>query len=338
MSSNLEEISSIYDIGLSIVAYSLCSSTMLLANKIALSYLPLPSVVSVMQITFAAAAVFVLKYGLGVKIDDIEMEKLKPYALYIVAFVTAIFANMQALNVSNVETVVVFRASTPLATTIIEYIFMGRSFPTIQSLVSMSCVAIGALVYCLSDSQFALEGLHAYKWVLLYYVLIVFEMTYAKQLTRDIKMISPTWGPTLYQNLLAIVPMMMLGALMGDFHDDTLNHVLEIPFSGAVVIIFSCITGTMIGYTGWKLRGAVSATTFTLVGVVNKFLTILLNVIVWDKHSSSAGVAAVCVCLLAGAFYRQAPMRELVVAESIKNEEIELRKMENEESKPLMKL
>lgn len=54
----------------------------------------------------------------------------------------------------------------------------------------------------------------------------------------------------------------------------------------------------------------VSATTFTLVGVVNKFITILLNVAIWDKHSSPVGLAAVCVCLLAGSAYQQAPKRD----------------------------
>jgi GDP-mannose transporter len=53
----------------------------------------------------------------------------------------------------------------------------------------------------------------------------------------------------------------------------------------------------------------VSATTYTLVGVVNKFLTVLLNVVLWDKHSSPLGIFAVCVCLLAGVFYQQAPKR-----------------------------
>ena len=54
----------------------------------------------------------------------------------------------------------------------------------------------------------------------------------------------------------------------------------------------------------------VSATTYTLVGVVNKFLTVLLNVAVWDKHSSPFGIFAVCICLLAGSFYQQAPRRD----------------------------
>lgn len=35
----------------------------------------------------------------------------------------------------------------------------------------------------------------------------------------------------------------------------------------------------------------VSATTFTLVGVINKFITtVLLNVMIWDKHSTPLGI------------------------------------------------
>ena len=54
----------------------------------------------------------------------------------------------------------------------------------------------------------------------------------------------------------------------------------------------------------------VSATTYTLVGVVNKFLTVLLNVMLWDKHSTGYGIASVLVCLLAGTLYQQAPRRD----------------------------
>jgi hypothetical protein len=60
----------------------------------------------------------------------------------------------------------------------------------------------------------------------------------------------------------------------------------------------------------------VSATTYTLVGVVNKFLTVLLNVLVWDKHSTPFGIVAVCICLLAGTMYQQAPKREEVRKEA----------------------
>jgi hypothetical protein len=56
----------------------------------------------------------------------------------------------------------------------------------------------------------------------------------------------------------------------------------------------------------------ISATSFTLTGVVNKFITVLLNATLWNKHSSYLGMAAVCGCLVAGSFYEQAPMRDAI--------------------------
>ena len=52
-----------------------------------------------------------------------------------------------------------------------------------------------------------------------------------------------------------------------------------------------------------------SATTFTLIGIGNKFFTLLLNVLIWDKHTSTLGIVVVCVCLIASVFYQQTPKR-----------------------------
>lgn len=128
----LEDTSTSSQVIGAILAYSICSSTLLLANKMAMVYLPLPSVVSFIQIVSSAVIVLGLKAG-GVTVDDLDPEKLKSYALYIVAFVTCIFANMKALENSNVETVIVFRACSPLAVTVVEYFFMDRSWPSMRS-------------------------------------------------------------------------------------------------------------------------------------------------------------------------------------------------------------
>jgi GDP-mannose transporter len=228
--------------------------------------------------------------------------------LYIVAFVAAIYANMQALAHSNVETVIVFRACSPIAVSIVEYMFMDRAWPSLRSSISLIAVACGAVLYCISDSQLALNGIGAYTWVIIYFFLITFEMTYGKKLTSAVKMDS-VWGPVLYCNLLAALPMFLLGYLNGDY-EGIQTKMADIPPNGMMVLLFSCVAGTMIGYTGWLCRGMVSATTYTLVGVVNKFLTVLLNVLLWDKHSSPMGLFAVCLCLLSGTFYQQAPRRD----------------------------
>jgi drug/metabolite transporter (DMT)-like permease len=229
---------------MAIVGYSLCSSTLLLANKMTMAYLPIPAVVSFIQI-FSSAAFILLYKLMGGTVDAIEWPKVKAYSLYIVAFVAAIYANMQALNHSNVETVIVFRACSPIAVTIVEYFFMDRAWPSLRSTMSLVVVAMGAICYCMSDSQFNLEGPSAYYWVMTYFVLITFEMTYGKRLTSSVKMES-VWGPVLYCNLLAAGPMFMIGWVNGDF-ENIQEKLSEIPANGVMLLIFSCIAGTMIG-------------------------------------------------------------------------------------------
>jgi GDP-mannose transporter len=273
----------------------------------AIVYLPNPSLVSFIQILFAACAVLCIR-ATGYPVDWFEMKKLKAYAMYVLIFVLAIYTNMQALSVSNVETVIVFRACTPISVCVLEYFFMNRELPSLRSSISLSVVACGAIFYCLCDSQLAMHGIKAYFWVVTYFCLITVEMTYGKQLTSSVKMES-VWGPVLYCNALSVLPMFLLGASTGDL-DNAPTILSNLPFNGVCILLFSCVAGTLIGYTGWLCRGMTSATTFTLVGVVNKFLTVLLNVIIWDKHSSSLGVTAVCICLMAGFFYQQAPRRD----------------------------
>lgn len=54
-----------------------------------------------------------------------------------------------------------------------------------------------------------------------------------------------------------------------------------------------------------------SATSFTIIGVMNKCLTILLNLVVWDQHAPPRGILSLLLCLAGGALYRQAPMRKV---------------------------
>ncbi len=209
-----------------------------------IEYFPLPSVISFIQIITSAVAILVYKMC-GGTVDAIEWPKLKAYSLYIIAFVAAIYANMKALAHSNVETVIVFRACSPVAVTVVEYLFMDRAWPSARSSFSLVAVAFCAVLYCQSDSEFALNGIKAYYWVIAYFFLITFEMTYGKKLTSSVKMES-VWGPVLYCNLLAAFPMFLLGYMSGDY-ENIGEKMAEMPANGAMILLFSCIAGTLIG-------------------------------------------------------------------------------------------
>ena len=187
-----------------------------MANKLSITYLPSASLLAFVQIVFSTIAVLIIQFTKLSEVDTFDWERSKAYALYVIIFVLAIYTNMKALSVSNVETVIVFRACSPIAVALTDYLFMNRAFPTIRSCISLVIIASGAFVYCLSDSQLSMHGISSYYWVLTYFVLIVIEMTYGKSLTSTVKMNS-VWGPVLYCNTFSIVPIGLLCWIDGDF-------------------------------------------------------------------------------------------------------------------------
>jgi solute carrier family 35 protein len=50
-----------------------------------------------------------------------------------------------------------------------------------------------------------------------------------------------------------------------------------------------------------------------------KFFTVLISLVVFQKHASPGGLAALTVCLCAGAAYRPAPMRAAAAKDSAAN-------------------
>mmetsp|Transcript_19216 Transcript_19216/g.39465 ORF Transcript_19216/g.39465 Transcript_19216/m.39465 type:complete len:353 (-) Transcript_19216:1533-2591(-) len=296
----------------SIVAYSFCSGTLVLLNKLTLHFLPFPSLV----VSFQLFACIVIIYGANalklIEVDPIQWEHVKPYMLYILFFSTGVYANMRSLNVSNVETVIVFRALAPIVVAFLDVTFLGREWPSRRSWAGLGTLVIGAYGYASFDEDFQTQGYHAYFWPSLYTIIISLEMAYGKKIVKSVPLKTQS-GPVIYTNLIGFVPMLMLANIGGeyskfwDFYWSQENAKLS-PVSILLLAIGS-IVGTGIGYSGWWCRGLVSATSFTLIGVMNKCLTVILNSLIWDQHAKPEGILCLFVCIGGGMIYRQAPMR-----------------------------
>lgn len=296
---------------LSILAYSLCSGSLVLLNKLILHHLPYPSLVIVVQLIFALS--FILganKAGL-LPIDPVRWIYLKPYSIYIIAFAMGVYCNMKSLSMSNVETVIVFRALSPCLVAFLDAIFLGREYPSSRSWLALGLIVLGAYGYASFDEKFLTQGMAAYTWPFLYLCIISFEMAYGKRIIRsvDLKTLS---GPVMYTNMLGILPMLIFAAMGNEYSQFFYDRVIEqqkIGFNAVFLLLLGCITGTGIGYSSWWCRDKVSATSFTLIGVMNKCLTVLLNLIIWDQHAAPGGIMSLVLCLVGGSLYVQAPMR-----------------------------
>lgn len=152
------------EIILSIVAYSICSGTLVLFNKMTLHYLPFPSLVTSFQLFCTITFIFGAQFGGFIKVDPIKMEFVIPYLYYIVGFCLGVFCNMKSLNDSNVETVIVAKALSPCFVSILDALFLGREFPSTRSWGAIGLIALGAYGYASYDEKFQTQGIEAYTW------------------------------------------------------------------------------------------------------------------------------------------------------------------------------
>merc|ERR1711924_61637 len=112
-------------------------------------------------------------------------------------------------------------------------------------------------------------------------------------------------------NTLAF-PLLLGMALASGERSDLSN--CDVNVRGIIACIVSTIGGIGISWAGWNCREKTSATTYTLLGVISKLISVLLNVMIWDKHATPTGICWLVVCIFSSSFYRQAPLRKRDVA------------------------
>jgi len=285
-----------------VLGYGTCSSLMLIVNKLCVHLLPAPSFVLLAQFFCSWFAVKVCGMCGLIVVDELEYSKLRAFLPISLAFLAAVFANVKTLQFANVETFVVFRASTPITISICEWLCLDRELPGVRSTICLLVLLGGAVGYVLTDAHFVVHG---YVWVGVWYFIFCFDQLYIKHAVDAVK-VESNWGRVFYTNLWACS---ISGAMTAATEPDVLRTFSWSPASVGVLAV-SCVLGVAISYFAFLCRAQVSATHFTVIGNVCKVITVLINVAIWDKHASPVGLCCLSLCLLAGMFYVPSPKRE----------------------------
>ena len=198
---------------------------------------------------------------------------------------------------ANVETVIVFRSCAPrlslprrpasprhaappllrarrcapLCVAVTDYVFYQRAMPSRRSMCAMLLIALGALTYVSVDRDLkSPQAAAAYVWVGLWFALLIFQLTYGKQLVTGLGLQS-SWSPVLYTNGLACLPTALIGWASADF-----EQLSRVDWTAASVgwLLLSCVAGVGISWAGFRCQALITATAYTVVGVMNKLLTV----------------------------------------------------------------
>ncbi|CAI7924612.1 unnamed protein product [Closterium sp. NIES-54] len=284
-----------------VIGYALSSSLLAIVNKYAVTVFPFPAILTALQYLVCTIVTLVMGRSKVLEHDSLSLEKIVKFLPAAATFYVAIWTNTQLLKHANVETFIVFRSSTPLLVAIADSVFMGRSWPSGFTFLSLLTIFGGAVGYVFFDTGFTVT---AYAWAWAYLIVITFEMVYIKSVVMSIGL--NTWGLVLYNNMLALIffPPALIG--MNEPSQIAAYGLSRIFSIGTLFpVALSCIFGLTISFFGFAARKAVSATAYTVVGVTNKLLTVLINILIWDKHAQAPGLVALLVCIFGGVLYQQ---------------------------------
>ncbi|KAL6511265.1 GDP-fucose transporter 1 [Orobanche hederae] len=307
-SIRLEDSKQYYATSSLVIGYALCSSLLAIINKFAITSFNYPGLLTALQYLTSTLGVWILgKFGF-LHHDPLTVETTKKFLPAAFVFYLAIFTNTNLLRHANVDTFIVFRSLTPLLVEIADTAFRKQMCPSRLTFFSLVVILGGAVGYVATDNGFSLT---AYSWAFAYLVTITAEMVYIKHMVTNLGL--NTWGFVFYNNLLSL---MMGGDL---FEADAF-----------LAVSLSCVFGLLISFFGFAARKAISATAFTVTGVVNKFLTVAINVLIWDKHSTPFGLVCLLLTVAGGVLYQQsvtggvgsAPnLRESTLSKQIENKD-----------------
>lgn len=287
-----------------VIGYALCSSLLAIINKYAITKFNYPGLLTAVQYLTSALGVWVLgKLGFLYH-DAFTFETAKKFFPAAVVFYLAIFTNTNLLRHANVDTFIVFRSLTPLLVAIADTTFRKQPCPSKLTFLSLVIILGGAVGYVMDDSAFTLT---AYSWAFAYLVTITTEMVYIKHMVTNLGL--NTWGFVLYNNLLSLMLAPLFWVATGEYSDVFAafqsSSANLFRMDAVVAVSLSCVFGFLISFFGFAARKAISATAFTVTGVVNKFLTVAINVTIWDKHASPFGLICLLFTLAGGVLYQQ---------------------------------
>ncbi|GAB2277619.1 GDP-mannose transporter gonst3 [Dionaea muscipula] len=327
--SLLLQHASIYGIA---AGYCISASLLSIINKWAIMKFPYPGALTALQYFTSAAGVLLSGSFRWIEHDQLDLLTMWRFLPAAIIFYLSLFTNSELLLHANVDTFIVFRSAVPIFVAIGETLYLHQPWPSVRTWISLATIFGGSVIYVLTDYQFTVK---AYAWALAYLVSMSIDFVYIKHVVMTIGL--NTWGLVLYNNLEALLLFPLELLIMGELKK--IKHEISdesdwYSFGVVLPVGLSCLFGLSISFFGFSCRRAISATGFTVLGIVNKLLTVVINFLIWDKHSTFVGTVGLLICMLGGILYQQSTGKKSkdgkeVGGQESKEEEKKLLEMQN---------
>ncbi|MEW5305018.1 MAG: hypothetical protein WDW36_007589 [Sanguina aurantia] len=287
---------------LSGIAYCVCSASLILLNKYALSSFGFqcPTLLLVFHCSLAVLLVWVTETLGYITVEPLKWEILRMWAPVNLLFVAMLVTSFYALRLLGVGTFTVLKNLTNLFTISGDRFIYGKSYSW-QVWMCLFLMAVSAVLGGFTDLSFSLEG---YSWQVIncaitsaYSLYLSGVMIKVAPYTRSGERMTE-FSMVYYNNLLSLPPLLILAAVLGEFQTLPLQTALTNP-----AFINVAFLGGLIGFgisfsSLWYLSNS-SATIYSLTGSMNKILVAVAGILIFQEATSTKNMASIGVGLIA---------------------------------------
>ena len=275
--------------------YAISSVGMMLGNKMAVGALPLPCLLTLIQVigTLMLMGVFFRS-----QVDRITIAGAKEWAPIAALFTAMMVTSMLAFAYASVSAILIFRNIGAIVTSVVEYKVRGLVI-TKEVLASEIIIVLGAMLYGWKSASFKPIGFVLIVMNVIvqvgYGVLLKHKMDKSPRIKEMNKFTMST-----YNNIMAVPALIVLVVMFGEGG----SLPLEDGLTGAQIglIAVTCILGFMISTSGFGLQKLVSATAFLIINNTTKFLNIALGMMFLQDRLVGWTDWTGCVLAFSGGF------------------------------------
>jgi len=282
---------------------------MVLLNKLVLSNFDFHSytILLIAQCIFCLVAVRIA--------SAIRLVQLEPWNWTIastwfpsnVVFVAMLWTSLPALQLLGVGMVTILKSLTNLLTIFGDILFFGKSYGA-GVWATLGLMALSAACGAITDINFNAAG---YAWQLLncfctagYSLTLRGAMDKVVPFTRHQARMNGL-SMVMYNNLLSLPLLVLVAVLNGEIFTVFKEQSLRDPrFQAAVCMSVTC--GFLISFCSLWFLSSTTATTYSLVGSLNKLPLAIVGLIFFDHVWNTENIVSILVGLIAGIVFARA--------------------------------
>ena len=288
---------------LSCTMYTFCSVSMVLANKLISTSLPEEGRKSLPQISVilfqCVVAVLLAEGAKFLKIIDYAPFNLAVARQWLplnLIFIGMLCSGFLALTYVSVPMVTVTKNCANLIT-VFGDAFIFKEYTPPLTVISVLLMTLAAIMASFNDLEFNAMG---YIWLVVNCLCTSSYVLYMRFASTNIKLTK--WGMIYYNNLLSaciLLPVCFLnGELPGAFSNSAVMN-----WDYFFINFVAAFLGFYLNFASLWCVGSTSATTYAIVGSLNKVPITVLGFLLFDAKMTDNGIIFLTLATLAGFLY-----------------------------------